>query len=114
MRRNAESLLVLAGVDPPRKWAVPVSLADVIRAALSEVEDYQRVVVHDNSSVSVVGSAAADLTHLLAELLENALAFSLPIRSVEVHGGRSRLTPEGAPAGYTLALSKRASSSAAA
>ena len=45
MRRNAESLLVLAGIDPPRKWAAPVRLTDVIRAALGEVEDYQRVTV---------------------------------------------------------------------
>ena len=45
MRRNAESLLVLAGIEPPRQWAAPVRLTDVIRAALGEVEDYQRVTV---------------------------------------------------------------------
>ena len=43
MRRNAESLLVLAGIEPPRQWAAPVRLTDVIRAALGEVENYQRV-----------------------------------------------------------------------
>src|SRR5690606_28261938 len=73
MRRNAESLLVLAGVEPPRKWAAPVRLADVVRSALGEVEDYQRVTVHDLEPVTTVGAAAADLTHLVAELLENAL-----------------------------------------
>ncbi|HKX70509.1 MAG TPA: nitrate- and nitrite sensing domain-containing protein, partial [Acidimicrobiales bacterium] len=78
MRRNAESLLVLAGIDPARKWASPVRLTDVIRAALGEVEDYQRVSVRGVEPATIVGSAAADLAHLLAELIENALVFSPP------------------------------------
>src|SRR5690606_11180801 len=57
MRRNAESLLVLAGVEPPRKWAAPVRLTDVIRAALGEVEDYQRVTVRGVEPATIVGSA---------------------------------------------------------
>ena len=60
MRRNAESLLVLAGIDPPRQWAAPVRLTDVIRAALGEVEDYQRVTVRGVEPATILGSAAAD------------------------------------------------------
>jgi signal transduction histidine kinase len=86
MRRNAESLLVLAGVEPPRKWAAPVRVTDVIRAALGEVEDYQRVTVRGVEPATVLGSVAADLAHLIAELLENALTFSPPEEKVEVRG----------------------------
>ncbi|HEX6238868.1 MAG TPA: nitrate- and nitrite sensing domain-containing protein [Acidimicrobiales bacterium] len=97
MRRNAESLLVLAGVEPPRRWAAPVRLTDVIRAALGEVEDYQRVTVRSVEPATVVGSAAADLAHLLAELIENALVFSPPDRNVDIRG-RNRAD------GYSLAV----------
>ncbi|HEX8803965.1 MAG TPA: nitrate- and nitrite sensing domain-containing protein, partial [Acidimicrobiales bacterium] len=94
MRRNAESLLVLAGIDPPRKWAAPVRLTDVIRAALGEVEDYQRVTVRAVEPATIVGSAAADLAHLLAEFIENALTFSPPDQTVEVRG-RHRVEAQG-------------------
>src|SRR4029450_11774453 len=97
MRRNAESLLVLAGIEPPRKWAAPVRLTDVIRAALGEVEDYQRVTVRGVEPATIIGSAAADLAHLLAELIENALVFSPPDQTVDIRG-RAR------PDGYTLAI----------
>ena len=97
MRRNAESLLVLAGIDPPRQWAAPVRLTDVIRAALGEVEDYQRVTVRGVEPATILGSAAADLAHLLAELIENALVFSPPDQTVDIRG-RNR------PEGYTLAI----------
>jgi signal transduction histidine kinase len=97
MRRNAESLLVLAGVEPPRKWAAPVRLTDVIRAALGEVEDYQRVTVRGVEPATIVGAAAADLAHLLAELIENALVFSPPDQTVDIRG-RNRQD------GYTLAV----------
>jgi signal transduction histidine kinase len=97
MRRNAESLLVLAGVEPPRQWAAPVRLTDVIRAALGEVEDYQRVTVRGVEPATILGSAAADLAHLLAELIENALVFSPPDQAVDIRG-RNR------PDGYTLAI----------
>jgi signal transduction histidine kinase len=97
MRRNAESLLVLAGIEPPRKWAAPVRLTDVIRAALGEVEDYQRVTVRGVEPATIIGSAAADLAHLLAELIENALVFSPPDQTVDIRG-RSRAD------GYTLAI----------
>ncbi|HEY8544129.1 MAG TPA: nitrate- and nitrite sensing domain-containing protein, partial [Acidimicrobiales bacterium] len=97
VRRNAESLLVLAGIDPPRKWAAPVRITDTIRAALGEVEDYQRVTVRQVEPATVMGSAAADLAHLLAELIENALIFSPPDQTVEIRGRAQ-------PAGYTLAI----------
>jgi signal transduction histidine kinase len=97
MRRNAESLLVLAGIEPPRQWAAPVRLTDVIRAALGEVEDYQRVAVRGVEPATILGSAAADLAHLLAELIENALVFSPPDQTVDIRG-RNR------PDGYTLAV----------
>jgi len=97
MRRNAESLLVLAGIDPPRKWAAPVRLTDVIRAALGEVEDYQRVTVRHTEPATILGSAAADLAHLIAEFIENALTFSPPDQSVEIHGTHHTN-------GYTLAI----------
>ena len=94
MRRNAESLLVLAGIEPPRKWAAPVRLTDVIRAALGEVEDYQRVTVRGVEPATIIGSAAADLAHLLAELIENALVFSPPDQTVDIRG---RQTPTATP-----------------
>ncbi|HEY7073012.1 MAG TPA: ATP-binding protein, partial [Acidimicrobiales bacterium] len=103
MRRNAESLLVLAGFDPPRKWAAPVRMSDVIRAALGEVEDYHRVNVRDVEPATILGSAAADLAHLLAELVENALVFSPPDQNVDIRGRHHREEPLGAAA-YTLAV----------
>jgi signal transduction histidine kinase len=95
MRRNAESLLVLANIEPPRKWQNPVALVDVIRAALGEVEDFQRVRIARVDPVTIVGSAAADLAHLLAELIENSLVFSAPDQVVDIYG-RDRAN------GYTL------------
>ena len=86
MRRNAESLLVLAGNESPRRWPAPVPVLDVVRAAVSEVEDYQRVGLRGLDPFTVLGSAAADLAHLLAELIENALAFSPPHAPVEIRG----------------------------
>ncbi len=101
MRRNAESLLVLAGIEPPRQWAAPVRLADVIRAALGEVENYQRVTVRGVEPATITGTAAADLAHLLAELVENALVFSPPDQTVDIRGvARSARLP----GGYTLAI----------
>ncbi len=97
MRRNAESLLVLAGIEPPRQWSAPVKVADVVRAALGEVEDYQRVVVRHLEPAALTGAVAADVAHVLAELIENALSFSPPDQSVEVKG---RL----ATSGYTVAI----------
>jgi signal transduction histidine kinase len=97
MRRNAESLLVLAGVEPPRQWSAPIDIADVVRSALGEVEDYQRVSVRHLEPATLIGSVATDIAHVLAELIENGLTFSSPAHEVEVKG---RLTP----AGYALAV----------
>jgi hypothetical protein len=86
MRRNAESLLVLAGVETPRPYGRPVPIGDVVRAAVGEVEDYRRVSSPHLTPVTVAGAAAADVSHLLAELIENALTFSPPGRLVELRG----------------------------
>ncbi|QEV16518.1 sensor histidine kinase [Streptomyces alboniger] len=86
MRRHAESLIILSGAAPGRAWRMPVSLTDVVRAAVSEVEDYARVEVRQLPTASVLGTAVADLTHLLAELVENAAQFSPPHTKVRVSG----------------------------
>ncbi|MDZ5443945.1 nitrate- and nitrite sensing domain-containing protein [Micromonospora sp. 4G57] len=84
MRRNDESLLVLAGTESTRRWTRPVGLAAVLLAASAEIEQYQRV-RHDSSpDLHVVGHAVGDLVHLFAELLENATAFSRPDTIVRV------------------------------
>jgi signal transduction histidine kinase len=76
MRRNSENLLLLAGHDSARKWSDPVSLADVIRASVSEIEHYSRVSMKVQPGIAVTGSAVSDVVHLLAELIENATIFS--------------------------------------
>ncbi|WP_327351571.1 sensor histidine kinase [Streptomyces sp. NBC_01304] len=86
MRRHAESLIILSGAAPGRAWRMPVSLTNVVRAAVSEVEDYARVEVRQLPEAAVVGSAVADLTHLLAEIVENAAQFSPPHTKVRVSG----------------------------
>ncbi|MFE0175413.1 nitrate- and nitrite sensing domain-containing protein [Streptomyces sp. NPDC059002] len=86
MRRHAESLIILSGAAPGRAWRLPVSLTNVVRAAVSEVEDYARVEVRQLPGASVLGTAVADLTHLLAELVENAAQFSPPHTKVRVNG----------------------------
>jgi signal transduction histidine kinase len=90
IRRNAESLLVLSGDDPPRRWGQPVPLADVVRAAAAEIENYRRVEVLVNDHIDVTGRAVADVAHLLAELIENATTFSPPSSEVRI---RSHLAP---------------------
>ncbi len=84
MRRNAENLIVLSGAEPPRRWAEPIALTDVLRGAIAEVEDYQRVDMLPVEEVGVPGHAVADVIHLLAELVENATSFSPPGTTVQV------------------------------
>jgi signal transduction histidine kinase len=84
IRRNAESLLVLSGEEPPRTWGRPVALVDVVRAAIAETEDLDRVVFAVDEKLAVFGNAVADLTHLVAELVENAVHFSPPEASVVI------------------------------
>ncbi|GGM13493.1 histidine kinase [Streptomyces fumigatiscleroticus] len=88
MRRHAEGLVILSGAAPSRQWRRPVQLMDVVRAAVAEVEDYERIEVRRLARIAVTGPAVADLTHLVAELLENATVFSPPHTTVQVVGER--------------------------
>lgn len=85
-RRNAENLIILGGERPGRQWRNPVALADLIRGATAETEDYARVNVGKMPALAVNGPVVADLIHLLAELIDNATSFSPPTSRVEVWG----------------------------
>ncbi|MCA2188181.1 sensor histidine kinase [Nonomuraea cavernae] len=92
MRRNSENLLVLAGQEAARRWSEPIELMDVVRAALGEVESYDRVSLQVQSEVAIAGQAVTDVVHLLAELVENAVSFSsrdtkVTISSSRINGG---------------------------
>jgi HAMP domain-containing protein len=101
MRRNAENLIVLSGgADAARRLAQPVPLVDVVRAAMSEVEDYQRVELLPIDDASVTGHAVADVVHLLAELIENATSFSPP-------GTKVQIATQEAANGYVLEIEDR-------
>src|SRR5579862_8696972 len=93
MRRNSENLLLLAGHDSARKWSEPVSLADVTRAAVSEIEQYGRVTLKIQPGISVTGAAVSDIVHLLAEVIENATIFSA--KDTPVHVAAQGLTSGG-------------------
>jgi hypothetical protein len=84
MRRNSENLLVLAGHEASRRWNQPVALVDVLRAAVSEIEQYERVSMNVQPGISVRGQAVNDVVHLVAELVENAASFSLAETPVTV------------------------------
>ncbi|MBA9004672.1 sensor histidine kinase [Thermomonospora cellulosilytica] len=86
MRRNCENLLVLGGQEQVRRWNQPVPLIDIVRASLSEVEQYERVTLRVQGEVSVTGQAVNDLVHLVAELVENATVFSPQHTKVTVSG----------------------------
>ena len=86
MRRNAESLLVLAGADPPRRRGGPIDIDEVIRVAVGEIENYQHIEFDRIEAGSVASGTAVDLAHLAAELMENATQFSPPDRAVCVAG----------------------------
>ncbi|NBH11160.1 ATP-binding protein, partial [Amycolatopsis sp. SID8362] len=92
MRRNNENLMVLSGAEPGRRSGKPVGTTDMLRAAVSEIEQYQRVQVQPPPPARIVGYAASDLMRLVAELLDNATAFSAPETSVTV---ASRLGEDG-------------------
>lgn len=98
MRRNAESLLILAGTETPRIRRKPAKVSEVVRAAMSEVEDFERVRIGNLRDDTLVGPVVIDVIHLLAELVENALAFSPPGAEVIIEGG-----PLG-QGGYQLAV----------
>jgi signal transduction histidine kinase len=88
MRRHAEGLIILSGAAPGRSWSEPVPVIDVIRGAVAEVEDYKRVTVLTRAEDAVTGLAAADMIHLLAELIENATLSSPSGTRVEVRAER--------------------------
>ncbi len=87
MRRNAESLLILAGSETPRRRRSPAKITEVVRASMSEVEDFERVRIGHLVDSTLTGPVVIDLIHLLAELIENALGFSSPDTTVEIDGG---------------------------
>ena len=86
MRRNSENLLVLAGHEVSRRWNQPVALVDVLRAAVSEIEQYERVSMNVQPGIAVRGQAVNDVVHLVAELVENATSFSSAETPVTVSG----------------------------
>ena len=93
MRRNSENLLLLAGHESARKWSDPVSLADVARASVSEIEQYSRVTLKIQPGIAVTGQAVSDVVHLLAEVIENATIFSA--KDTPVHVAAQELTSGG-------------------
>jgi signal transduction histidine kinase len=86
MRRHAESLIILSGGAPGRGWSRPVPVVDLVRSAVTEVEEYTRVTVYPMPQVRIAGAAVADIIHLLAELIENATLYSPPDSPVQVRG----------------------------
>ncbi|GIF09248.1 histidine kinase [Actinoplanes siamensis] len=100
MRRHAEDLVILAGAAPGRGWRNPVPVIDVIRGAISEVEDYKRVDIRTVASAALLGRSVGDVIHLLAELIENAASFSPPHTRVQVSG-------QGLPNGYVIEVEDR-------
>ncbi|MGQ0716602.1 MAG: sensor histidine kinase [Pseudonocardiales bacterium] len=93
IRRNAESLLVLSGEETPRIWSEPVALIDVVRAAIAETEHLDRVAFSVDERLAVLGHTVADLTHVLAELTENAVRFSPPQAKVTIRTRPCQRTP---------------------
>jgi signal transduction histidine kinase len=88
MRRQAEGLIILSGAAPGRGWRQPVPVVEVLRGAIGEIEDYVRVDLITESRDFITGTAVADVTHLLAELVENAVLYSPPETRVQVRTSR--------------------------
>ncbi|MGA4996100.1 nitrate- and nitrite sensing domain-containing protein [Nonomuraea bangladeshensis] len=84
LRRYEENLVILGGGQPQRRWRRPVQLLDVLRAAQGEVQDYRRITIDVEGEPWVAERAVGPLVHVLAELMENATAFSKPLTPVEV------------------------------
>ncbi|SEQ15307.1 Histidine kinase-, DNA gyrase B-, and HSP90-like ATPase [Streptomyces radiopugnans] len=87
LRRYEENLVILGGGQPQRRWRKPVKMLDVLRAALGEVQDYRRIQVEVEGRPWLTGRAVGPVVHVLAELMENAAAFSKPPTPVEVRAG---------------------------
>ncbi|MBV1956978.1 ATP-binding protein, partial [Streptomyces sp. BV333] len=88
IRRHAENLAVLGGAMSRRQWSRPVSMTEVLRSAIAEVEQYSRVKLVPPIDGDVRGHAVADTIHLLAELVENATVFSAPHTQVLLRASR--------------------------
>jgi HAMP domain-containing protein/anti-sigma regulatory factor (Ser/Thr protein kinase) len=97
MRRNAENLIILSGSEPARRWRGPIDLTEVVQASVGEVKEHTRVEVLRLDQVQLAGHAAADVMHLLAELIENAVTFSAP-------GTKALVAGQPLPAGYLLEI----------
>jgi hypothetical protein len=97
MRRNAENLIILSGSEPARRWRGPIALTEVLRAAVGEIKEHTRVEVLPLDRVELAGHAAADVMHLLAELIENAVSFSAP-------GTQALVAGQPLPAGYLIEI----------
>ncbi|MET9681655.1 sensor histidine kinase [Streptomyces coeruleorubidus] len=87
LRRYEENLVIVSGERPGRSWSEPVALIDILRSAVGEVAEYQRVEVHTEEEVYVAPPAVADVIHLLAELIDNATAYSPAPSAVTVRAG---------------------------
>lgn len=109
MRRNEETLLMLASTRRVRQWSPPVSLEDVLRSALAEVERFARVELDHVPEVEIVGAAVPDLTHMLAELIDNATAFShaSTLVTISAHTTLEGLEIEVLDSGHGIAEEKR-------
>ena len=111
MRRNGENLLVLAGSELRQRSGAPVPVVDVLRAAVSEIEDYRRVEIESLPGAMVSGRAVNDIVHLVAELLDNATAYSNPESEVKLSArfaGQVGLTIEIGDAGAGIPLGRLA------
>jgi HAMP domain-containing protein/anti-sigma regulatory factor (Ser/Thr protein kinase) len=97
MRRNAENLIILSGSEPARRWRGPIDLGAVVGASVEEVKEHTRVEILHLDQIQLAGHAAADVMHLLAELIENAVTFSAP-------GTRALVAGQPLPAGYLLEI----------
>ena len=97
MRRNAESLLILADAGVARRFDGPVLVSELLRSMMAEVAEFERIQVNVMDDVEIVGDAAADLAHLLSELTENSVRFSPPAEPIEIIARYTR-------GGYILAV----------
>ncbi|QBI55072.1 sensor histidine kinase [Streptomonospora litoralis] len=87
-RRYADNLIILGGAGSARRWREPLPLADVLRGAITETEEFGRVRLTSAPRARLSGAAVADIVHLLAELIENATQFSPHTSAVDVNCGR--------------------------
>ena len=85
-RRHAENLVILGGQQPGRRWSRPVPLVDVVRGATGETVNYEQVLVRRIPEVSIAADKAADVIHIVAELIDNATSFGPPGSTVELRG----------------------------